>query len=75
MSNIYIPTSVTSMLDNSNQSQPLFEGCELDIYCGASSIPDGWGDKWNLKTNFGTEYIEPKLGYTREQYELEVNNQ
>lgn len=74
LSNIYIPISVTSMLDRDGGSSPLFEKCNLEIYCGVSSVPDGWGDEWNKKEALGPEYIEPKLGYTREQYEAELNS-
>ena len=72
LTSIYIPTSVQSMPATDGWAgSSLFRGCSssLEIYCGASSKPNGWGTYWNYKDN--SETFSTYWGYTRAQYEAE----
>lgn len=71
---IYIPISVKTIEFALVGLLPPFYGCSsnLVIYCGAESKPDGWDIGWNIYDNNDNE-LQVKWGYTREEYENEIN--
>ena len=69
---IYIPIGVDTIVSNSNK--PPFYNCSssLTIYCGATIPQSNWSTDWNYYSSDGI--LTVKYGYTREQYEAEINS-
>lgn len=71
---IYLPENViwTWSKVQGNLSS-MFEDCSnnLIIYCGFTSVPESWSDKWNYNKTNNT--LTTKYGYTYEQYLAEIN--
>ncbi|MBQ3158608.1 MAG: leucine-rich repeat domain-containing protein, partial [Clostridia bacterium] len=77
---VFIPSSVTVMgadpsFTEDHISGTVFYGCSNDLViytyiANEASVPDGWGEKWNYKSE--TETFTTKYGYSIIQYKDEV---
>ena len=66
---IYIPSSVITIAAATSYYNSPFNQCSstLQIYCGASEKPDGWGTYWNYYASGKT--LPTTFDVTREEYE------
>ena len=68
LTKLFIPNSVQN-INAANISNRLFSEkmSNLQIYCEASSKPDGWGDYWNYYDS--SNQLNVTWGYTRAQFD------
>ena len=78
LSTIYIPSNVIKIYDAYSSNNAPFNKCSssLIVYCAASEVQEGWGNYWNWYgyANHQGQILSVKYGYTREQYEAEINS-
>ena len=58
LKSIFIPATVVNM------GEDVFDGCDITIYCEATSAPEGWNVKWNQSYDdeLNAYYFEPLWG-------------